>query len=210
MKSAMRYVLNCRTTRLYSLIFVFVLSADCARQVAVQPENADVKSPVIFGRIQAVILGKTSRAYDPKVRFLELMNVQTKERYSVDVESDNTAFVLPIPAGRYELRRVQISEGPFLSMADYVARFDVFDEELTYLGTWRFGIDTPRQNRMMVFSAVHDQDEQDQVQQDLLIEHPDLNGTTVRTVLPSPNEIDAQLYEVMPYPRFQTYFRRHW
>lgn len=203
--------LSVGSSRVRGIFVIVCLSLfGCAVELSVQSDSLDVKTPVVFGRVQVLVLGKTSRAYDPKVRFFELMNSQTKERFSVDVGSDDTVFVIPIPAGMYELTRVQISEGPFLSMADYLARFDVTAEQLTYLGTWRFGIDTPRQIRMMVFSAVHDQEDEDHAQQELLNQHPVLDGKTVRTVLPSPTEVDARLYEVMPYPRYQTYFRRHW
>jgi hypothetical protein len=33
---------------------------------------------------------------------------------------------------------------------------------------------------------------------------------SVATTLPNPPEIQARLYEVMPYPRVPRYFRRHW
>jgi len=154
-------------------------------------------------------MGKTSRSYEPRVRFFELMNLQTNERFSVDVGSEDKVFMLPVPGGEYELTRVQIGEGPFLSMADYATRFDVAGEQLTYVGTWRFGIDTPRYDRMMVFSAVHDLEDQAQAQEALFARYPALNGQAMGTVLPSPTEADARLYEVMPYPRYQSYFRRH-
>lgn len=192
-----------------SLGMACLLSVGCATELPIKPEDSDVKSPVVFGRVLALVMGKTSRSYEPEVGFFEVVNRRTKERFSVDVHSDDKVFILPIPAGEYELARVQISEGPFLAMADYAARFDVAAEPLTFVGTWRFGIDTPRYNRMMVFSAVYDLEDQDQAWQELLARHPALNGQVMNTVLPSPTEVDARLYEVMPYPRYQSYFRRH-
>lgn len=191
------------------MIMACLLSVGCATELPVRRENSDVKIPVVFGRVLALVMGKTSRSYEPRVRFFELMNLQTKERFSVDVGSEDKVFMLPVPAGKYELTRVQIGEGPFLSMADYVARFDVAGGQLTYVGTWRFGIDTPRYGRMMVFSAVHDLEDQDRAHQELLTRNPALDGQAMSTVLPSPTEADARLYEVMPYPRYQSYFRRH-
>ena len=41
-------------------------------------------------------------------------------------------------------------------------------------------------------------------------EEPSLEAGTVPTVLPDPTEMQARLYEVMPYPRVPRYFRRHW
>ena len=119
-------------------------------------------------------------------------------------------FVLQLPAGEYALTRVQISEGPFMSMADYASTFQVGAEPLTYVGTWRFGIDSPRYERMIVISAVRDQQEQAQAQRTLFEQYPALDGEMVTAVLPSPTEVETRLYEVMPYPRYPTYFRRHW
>ena len=199
-----------RSRALSHIALTGFLLTGCATELPVSPESSKIKTPVVFGRTIALLTGETSRWYQPKVRFFELMNRQTLERFSVEVGSDDAMFVLQLPAGEYALTRVQISEGPFMSMADYASTFQVGAEPLTYVGTWRFGIDSPRYGRMIVISAVRDQQEQAQAQRTLFEQYPALDGEMVAAVLPTPTEVETRLYEVMPYPRYPTYFRRHW
>ena len=173
-------------------------------------EAPESGKPIAFGKTVVVLTGETSRSYLPKMRFMELMNRQTLQRYNVEVQSDDKMFVLQLPAGEYALTRIQISEGPFMSMADYDSTFRVGAESITYLGTWRFGIDAPRYGRMVVLSAVQDQQEEKVARQALFDQYPTLAGKKVAAVLPNPNETETRLYEVMPYPRYPTYFRRQW
>jgi len=187
-----------------------LLVAGCATELPVTPDRPEPEKPVVFGRTIALLTGETSRSYLPKVRFMELMNRQTLQRYSIELQSDDKMFVLQLPAGEYALTRVQISEGPFMSMADYESTFRIGTEPLTYLGTWRFGIDSPRYGRMIVLSAVRDQQEETLAQRTLFEQYPALDGKKVVAVLPNPNEAQTRLYEVMPYPRYPTYFRRQW
>lgn len=81
---------------------------------------------------------------------------------------------------------------------------------MTYLGTWRFGVDTPRYGRMVVISAVQDPQDRAAAEHDIIAKYPALEGQPVTTVLPVPSEAESRLYEVMPYPRYPRYFRRHW
>lgn len=182
----------------------------CAIELAARPEQVEVQPPLVFGRAVALLTGESSRAYEPQVRFFEVMNRESNECFSVGVRSDDTVFVLPLPAGDYTLTRVQISEGPFMSMADYDATFHVGGGGLTYVGTWRFGVDSPRYGRMMVVSAIQDQQDQALAEQTLIRQFPHLQGQSVTTELPNPVQAESRLYEVMPYPRYPRYFRRHW
>jgi hypothetical protein len=189
---------------------VSLAASGCATELPVSPDDHAIATPVVFGRTIALLTGETSRWYQPKVRFFELMNRQSLQRYNVEVQSDDTIFVLELPVGEYVLTRVQISEGPFMSMADLGIAFKVGGESLTYVGTWRFGIDSPRNMRMIVISAVRSASEQKQDQEIVFKQYPGLSGQAVAAVLPTPTELEARLYEVMPYPRYPAYFRRHW
>lgn len=140
---------------------------------------------------------------------MELINRETKERYNVEIESDDRRFVLPLPPGHYELNRVQISEGPFMSMAHISAVFSIGRMPVTYLGTWRFGVDSPRYGRMMTVSMVTDEEDRSRSIESLKEQFPSLEDQAVATVLPAPAELEARLYEVMPYLRYPRYFRRH-
>lgn len=43
-----------------------------------------------------------------------------------------------------------------------------------------------------------------------MAQYPDLEGRTITSALPLPASAESRLYEVMPYPRYPRYFRRHW
>ena len=182
----------------------------CATDLASTPESLQASTSVVFGRAVTVLTGKTTRWYGPAVRFFELANRHTKERFRVELLSDDKLFVLQLPAGEYELTRVQISEGPFMSMADFHSAFQVAADQVIYLGTWRFGVDSPRYRRMVVISAVQEQADQAQAEGQLMARYPDLEGSPITMMLPIPASTQSRLYEVMPYPRYPRYFRRHW
>ena len=40
--------------------------------------------------------------------------------------------------------------------------------------------------------------------------YPTFDGRSMVETLPQPAQMEARLYEVMPYPRYPRYFRRHW
>jgi hypothetical protein len=166
--------------------------------------------PLVIGRVTTVITGETRRIYDPALRFFELVNRQTQERFRVDVESDDQQFVLSLPPGEYELTRVQINEGPFMSLAQLSTSFALEQGAITYLGTWRFGVDSPRYGRMVLLSTSVDEREKGLAEQLIKERYPGHEIQAVVTVLPDPAETEARLYEVMPYPRIPRYFQRHY
>jgi len=105
---------------------------------------------------------------------------------------------------------VQISEGPFMSMADVSMAFSVDAGAITYVGTWRFEVDSSRYGRMVVASVIADQAEAAGVWDFLDDRYPTFDGRSMVETLPQPAQMEARLYEVMPYPRYPRYFRRHW
>ena len=179
-------------------------------EIPTVPEEGILQSNVTVGRVVAVLTGERRRIYEPAVRSFEVQNRQTKERYTVEIESDNERFILPLSPGDYELIRVQINEGPFLSIAELASTFSVGRDPVTYLGTWRFGVDSPKYGRMVSVSMISDEEDRAEVLETLTLNNPSLDGAVVATVLPAPTQVQARLYEVMPYPRIPRYFRRHW
>jgi len=182
----------------------------CVNEIPAVPEEGSVQSNVAVGRAVAVLTGERSRIYGPAVRSFEIQNAKTKERFTVEIQSDDERFILPLAPGDYELIRVQINEGPFLSMAELASTFSVGQEPVTYLGTWRFGVDSPKYGRMVSVSMINDEEDRERVLDTLALSDPSLDVKTVATALPAPTEVQARLYEVMPYPRVPRYFRRHW
>jgi hypothetical protein len=181
----------------------------CVTELPTVPGEGAVQSNVAIGRVVAVLTGERSRIYEPAVRSFEVQNRQTNERFTVDIQSDNERFIVPLAPGDYELTRVQINEGPFLSMAELAVTFSVSQDPITYLGTWRFGVDSPKYGRMVSISMVSDEEDRAEALQ-MLARDQSVHTERVATALPNPPEIQARLYEVMPYPRVPRYFRRHW
>jgi hypothetical protein len=189
---------------------ILVVLAGCVTDLPPTVVPTEEATPLVIGRVTTVITGETRRIYEPTLRFFELVNRQTQERFRVDVESDDQQFVLSLPPGEYELNRVQINEGPFMSMAQLSASFALEQGGITYLGTWRFGVDSPRYGRMVVLSMIVDEQDRDQAEQIIKQKYPTQEIPAVVTVLPDPAESEARLYEVMPYPRYPRYFQRHY
>lgn len=189
---------------------VWLAGGGCATP---SPSVHDMLAPdasVVFGRAVTVLLDRSTRRYQPTVKFFELVNKATQERFRVDMRRDDRVFVLSLPAGEYVLSRVQIGEGPFRSMADFQVTFEIGASQMVYLGTWRFGIDSPRYERMMVVSVVEDQESREESERQVLGRYPGLTGRPIATLLPTPASSEARLQEVMPYPYYPRYFRRHW
>ena len=192
-----------------SLALTLFLQA-CTTGLAAFPEQGTVHSNVAVGRVIAVITGERGRKFEPAVKSFEMRNRATNEQFMVEVGADNERFVLALPPGDYELIRVQINEGPFLSIAQLAAGFSIGPDPITYLGTWRFGVDSPKYGRMVSLSIVHDEQDLADIVQTLALNDPSLDREVVTTVLPDPPQLQARLFEVMPYPRVPRYFRRHW
>jgi hypothetical protein len=186
------------------------LLTGCTAHIPAQMEgSSDIVGPVVVGRTMVVITGQTSRRYEPRVRFIEIENRQTNQRFTVDIDAQDTHFALSLPSGEYRFNRVQISEGPFMSMADVSSSFSLGTEPVTHVGTWRFGVDSPRYGRMVVVSMVIDDGERSQIRELFRDQYPELVNEAITDVLPQPAHLETRLYEVMPYPRYPRYFRRH-
>lgn len=184
--------------------------AGCATELPTTADLTDTGATLAVGRVTTVLTGERKRIYEPTLRTFELENQQTHERFRVDVQSDDQQFALSLPPGKYVLNRIQISEGPFMSMAQLSASFTLEPETITYLGTWRFGVDSPRYGRMVALSMVVKEEDRIQAEQMIKEKYPSQEASVVMTVLPDPSESETRLYEVMPYPRYPRYFQRHY
>ncbi|MBX3331329.1 MAG: hypothetical protein KF722_13050 [Nitrospira sp.] len=184
--------------------------SSCATELP-SPVNQDqVTSSLVVGRVITVLTGERSRRYLPQMRFLELEDQDSQQRFQVEIESPDQHFAIDLPSGKYRLNRVQISEGPFMSMANLDMTFSVEAGVITHVGTWRFGVDSPRYGRMVVASVIADHAEAAGARDFLNDQYPTLDRRSIVERLPQPAQMEARLYEVMPYPRYSRYFRRHW
>ena len=205
-----------RTTRGKSSVPYALLSMllfglwGCATHLPPVADPAEVTNGLVVGRVLTFLTGERSRRYLPEMRFLELEDQDSRKRFQVEIDSPDQNFAISLPHGRYRLTRVQVSEGPFLSMAELSMAFTVDASAVTHVGTWRFGVDSPRYGRKVVASVVLDQRETPGIGDFLNDRYPDLQGRPIVEILPQPSQAEARLYEVMPYPRYPRMFRRHW
>jgi hypothetical protein len=190
-------------------VFCLILSG-CAIELPVTVAQPDVSGTLVVGRVVTSITGELQRIYPPELRSFEVINMENQERYKVDVQSADEYFSLSIPPGHYELSRVQINEGPFLSMAELSASFVLKPDVTTFLGTWHFGVDSPKYGRQVVVSMTYDEQDQERAKHFVKDTYPTFNARSPVTLVPEPSHEEARLYEVMPYPRVLGYFRRHW
>lgn len=181
----------------------------CVKEVVTVAPPEAAGMALVAGRAIAVITGDRARRYGPEVRRVELMHRQTGARYSVMVGGDKKTFALFLPVGEYEVTRVQINEGPFLSIAQLASSFSIGGESITYVGTWRFGVDSPRYGRMVLVSMIADDELRPLIEETIRTQYPAFASESLTTVIPLPAETEARLYEVLPYPRYPKYFQRH-
>ena len=174
------------------------------------PDKAQTIGHAIVGRVLAVNIGERARRYRPAVRILDVEDRRTNERVTIQIDAEDRQFVVPLSPGDYLLNRVQIAEGPFMSMAEMAIPFSVGQGPVNYVGTWRFGIGSPGYGRMVAVSIVFDQQEKAQTLDFLHKEYPVLARQSVEDVRVEPASESVRLFEVMPYPRIHRYFRRHW
>jgi hypothetical protein len=189
---------------------LWVVLVGCATDLPSTVAPTEEATSLVIGRITTVITGETRRIYDPALRFFELVNRQAQERFRVDVQSDDQQFVLSLPPGVYELNRVQINERSFMSLAQLSASFALERGAIAYLGTWRFGVDSPRYGRMVLLSMTVNERDRALAEQVIKQGYPEHEIEAAVTVLPDPAESEARLYKVTPYPRIPRYVQRHY
>ena len=193
-----------------SLGVLCLMLSGCTTELPVTVAEADVSETLAVGRVVTSITGESQRIYAPALRSFEVVNTESQERFKVDVQSADGYFSLSLPAGHYELNRLQISEGPFLSMAQLSASFSLKPDGMTFLGTWHFGVDSPKYGRHVVVSMTYDEQDRERARQFVKDTYPTLTTKSSVMLIPEPSHEKARLYEVMPYPHIVGYFRRHW
>lgn len=179
-----------------------IMLAGCA---TVGEHGKSREEALIFGRIETVVTGPTMRIFKPAVRFFEIQNKDTGERFRVDVESADATFVFNLPPGKYELTRLQIMEGAFRSMAQITSEFHVSAAAVNYLGNWQVHVASPTFFRPISIEILNDLVEDSASLHATQTKIPDL---PIRFEALTPVKADARLFHGYPYPRFK-YFNRH-
>lgn len=178
----------------------------CVNSFPVHPTEVPPDSSLVFGRIASDLSGPSNRRYQPEIRFFEITNSQTKERYRVDVEAKDSSFYLPLPDGEYEVTRIQIQEGVFRAMAHLSLKFHIEKKGIYDLGVWDIQVSSPFYDRRMTFSVSSHSDSSEGVS---LGDYPELSHLPITSLSLNPDVFEARLFEVVPYPRFRYFMRHH-
>jgi hypothetical protein len=178
-----------------------------ASTVTSQPD--DNRNILLLGQVVTVLTGERGRKFEPAVNEIELIEQTAGIRYRIPVDGQDNRFAVFLPPGRYEMTRVKIHEGPFLSIAALASSFPVEDGPPIFVGTWRFGVESPRYGRMVSVSMVLDEQGRQQAENEIRDRYPAFASAPIVRILPQPAEMQSRLYEVAPYPRISRYFRRH-
>lgn len=194
-----------------ALALVAVSVAGCVIEPeTVLPAADGPPTVLLIGRAVTVLTGDRARKFEPTVREMELIDRGGGTRYRVNVGGNDTNFAVFLPPGQYDVNRVQINEGPFLSIAQPPLSISLSEGPIVFSGTWRFGVESPKYGRMVFLSVSGDEASRTQLEQKVQTEFPTLASSPVITTLPVPTEVQARLFEVAPYPRVPRYFRRHY
>jgi hypothetical protein len=119
--STLPYNFPVKKTRIFagSLFGLLVLIASgCVTELPPLAKHDQFTGSLVVGRTLTVLTGERSRRYLPQVRFLVVEDQDSKKCFQLQTDSPDQQFAMGLPPGRYRLTRVQISEGPFISMAD--------------------------------------------------------------------------------------------
>lgn len=181
----------------------------CATDLTIAPQVDGERMVLVVGEAVVAITGERARKFEPEIRWLELQHQQAGARYRLEVEAQAKDFAWFLPPGTYEVTRVQISEGPFLSIAQVGSLFTIGEETVLYVGRWRFGVESPRYGRKVLISMVVENEGRAEAMRHIEARYPAFVGAAVSTTVPVPGEVETRLYEVLPYPRYPKYFQRH-
>jgi len=181
------------------------ISMGCVHQLPAHPAQENLKEPLVFGHIQVWQDKPSGRIYLPELASLEFVTKDGERRYRVDIEAASSYFFLPLDPGDYQVTRVFIQEGGFRSSAEVPTEFEVPEDGVVYLGTWRFQIDSPNFIREV---EVKISSEPVKAIVELHARYPSLSLHPVVSTLPEPSLFRSRLYEITPYPRFR-WFNRH-
>ena len=181
------------------------MSIGCVHQLAPHPAQENLKEPLVFGHIHVWQEKPSGRIFLPELASLEFITKDGQRRYRVDIEAASSYFFLPLDPGHYQVTRVFIQEGGFRSSAEVPLAFEVPDQGVAYLGTWRFQIDSPNFTRELEVTIIS---EPVKAIVELKVRYPSLSYTPVVSMLAEPSLLRSRLYEITPYPRFR-YFNRH-
>ncbi len=184
----------------------FLLTACATSEIKEMKETENDKSVVVaFVQVEPTEPFFRLHQAEALVQFFDMKNTKTGEWTRVHMSGRANRFVTWLSPGGYELVRLQIGEGPFLSETYMNMRFDVHPEKTNYLGIWRIRIDAPKTVRMVQVDVLADAPDWDL----MMSLHPELGEKPLVASLAQPVTIQNRLFAVAPLqPRAKYFYRR--
>ena len=71
-----------------------------------------------------------------RARSLKFVHPRTGQHYGATLEDSDKMFVFFLPAGQFEIARVQIGQGPCRSIAQFSSFFSLSEEAFVSIGIW--------------------------------------------------------------------------
>ncbi len=204
---------SARSIRALALAAIFLLLSiqGCVTEAPSLPSpQDDIQRVLVVGKVVTLLTGERARKFLPAVTEIEVAEQNAGTRFRIPVDGAREQFAVFLPPGRYDMTRAKIHEGPFLSMAVLDSSFVVEPVPAMFVGTWRFGVESPKYGRMLFVSMTLDEEGRQQAETDMRETYPELPSNPMVGALPAPAELQSRLYEVAPYPRISRYFRRHY
>ncbi len=157
----------------------------------------------VFGYVHVVTDGPNPRRFPTHLRFVSLSNMDSGEKYRIDIHSNADLFSHHLPIGHYSVDRVQFNEGPFMAESHVHIEFQVPHRKATYIGIWKFEVETPRTVRLVRIHVV----EGDPAISQKFPLGPVSKRTPIETILPQPNFIEVRVFPVAPNPKIKYFYR---
>ncbi|WP_454064478.1 hypothetical protein [Candidatus Nitrospira salsa] len=187
------------------IIAVYGLLLPSCATVEGQAEMSEEGEPsIVFGRIEVNEIGPNPRQFPARVRFVDVVHVPTQDWTRIKINPTSQTFAVSLSPGRYEMTRLQVTEGPFTAQSYLSGTFNIAANDVTYLGTWQLNVDTPRTQRMITFDVSDGSLNWDEVFEN----YPAMKGKSVVNAFPKLVENQARLYAVAPNPKLKYFYRQ--
>jgi len=190
-----------------ALMLVCLLLTACATLETKELEVGSKNESVAIALIQVEPTEPFFRMHQAEalVRFFDVKNTKTGQWTRVQMTGKAKRFITRLSPGRYELVRLQIGEGPFLSETYMNMSFEVHAEKTNYLGIWRLRVDPPKTVRMLQLDVLAEAPDWDL----MVALYPELGEKALVASLAQPVTNQNRLFAVAPsQPRAKYFYRR--
>lgn len=184
------------------LLMMVAANHGCTTLTTVSSHNTRLTA-LAFGYMEVQAIGSNPRGSPTNVRLVFLRNIDTQERFRLEIYAHSKVFFVKLPPGSYQVDRIQFNEGPFMMESSPHVQFHVSAEHISYLGVWKFTVETPRTVRLLYTDIIEGTKKFHKTMSSDLERNP----LPIKKVLPLLEKTESRLFSVKPQPRIR-YFNR--